>query len=160
MRRLLKISLIILTLGVAGFASLTLAAEEPRVMGDDIFDTLTKGFNDLSQSKFPAAQAEFEKIIKTDFDNPYANNNMAVIMEKQGKLVDAMAYLTIGEKLAEHYLYKAETAYLLGGVCAAVNPEKTMGEKSTIAQVIADNKKKLAERMPAKPADIPQNPGK
>jgi hypothetical protein len=159
-RRLLKISLIMLTLGLAGFASLTLAAVEPRVMGDDIFDTLTKGFNDLSQSKFPAAQAEFEKIIKTDFDNPYANNNMAVIMEKQGKLLDAMAYLTIGEKLAEDYRYKAETAYLLGGVCAAVNPEKILVEKSIIAQVIAANKKKLSERLAAKPAEIPQHPGK
>ena len=27
------------------------------------------------------------KVIKIDFDNPYANNNMAVLMEKQGKLI-------------------------------------------------------------------------
>ena len=93
-------------------------------MGDEIFDLLTKGYHDLSQSKFNAAQTEFENVIKADFDNPYANNNLAVLMEKQGKLTDAMTYLNIGEKFAEQYVYKVETAYLIGGVCAAVNPEK------------------------------------
>ena len=44
---------------------------------------------------------------------------------------------------------------LFGGVCAAVNPEKTTAEKSQIAQVIADNKKKLAEKMGSKPAEMP-----
>lgn len=157
MRLLRKIFLVMLTLGLVGFASLIVAAEEPRVMGDDIFDMLTKGFNDLSKSKLTAAQAEFENIIKADFDNPYANNNMAVLMEKQGKLLDAMAYLTIGEKFARQYYYQLETAYLIGGVCAAVNPEKNLAEKSAIAQVIAENKKKLAERVAAKPADVPKN---
>ena len=66
-------------------------------MGDDIFDMLTKGYNDLSQSKFNAAQTEFENVIKADFDNPYANNNLAVLMEKQGKLADAMTYRTLGK---------------------------------------------------------------
>jgi len=68
----------------------------------------------LPQSKFDAAQVEYEKVIKIDFDNPYANNNLAVIMEKQGKLTDAMTYLNIGEKFAAQYLYKVDTAYLFG----------------------------------------------
>lgn len=157
MRQLIKFFLVLATIAVAGFA---MAAVEPRVMGDDLFDSLTKGYNDLSQSKFNAAQAEFENVIKADFDNPYANNNLAVLMEKQGKLTDAMTYLNIGEKIAEQYLYKVDTAFLIGGVCAAVNPEKMTAEKSPIAQVIADNKKKLAERIGSKPAETPKNFGK
>ena len=160
MRQLIKIFLVLTTIAVTGFAMVALAAVEPRVMSDDLFDRLTKGSNDLSQIKFNAAQAEFENVIKADFDNPYANNNMAVLMEKQGKLTDAMTYLNIGEKVAEQYLYKVDTAFLIGGVCAAVNPEKTTAEKSPIAQVIADNKKKLAERIGSKPAETPNNLGK
>ncbi len=154
MRRFLTISLVVVAIGLAGFAIVALAAIQPRVMGDDIFDMLTKGYNDLSQSKFNPAQTEFENVIKTDFDNPFANNNMAVLMEKQGKLPDAMTYLNIGEKFAEHYLYTVDKAYLIGGLCAAVNPEKTIADKSMVAQVISDNKKKLAEKMGFKPADI------
>jgi hypothetical protein len=156
-RQLIKFFLVLATIAVAGFA---MAAVEPRVMGDGLFDSLTKGYNHLSQSKFNAAQAEFETVIKADFDNPYANNNLAVLMEKQGKLTDAMTYLNIGEKFAEQYLYKVDTAFLIGGVCAAVNPEKMTAEKSSVAQVIADNKKKLAERMGSKPAETPKKPGK
>ena len=68
-------------------------------MSDEVFEMLAKGYKNLSQSKFDAAQAEYEKVIKIDFDNPYANNNLAVIMEKQGKLTDALTYLNIGRKI-------------------------------------------------------------
>ena len=131
------------------------AGLEPRTMSDEVFEMLSKGYKNLSQSKFDAAQAEYEKVIKIDFDNPYANNNLAVIMEKQGKLTDAMTYLNIGEKFAAQYLNEVETVYLFGDVCAAVNPERATGEKSQIAQVIAENKKKLAEKMGSTPMGMP-----
>lgn len=133
------------------------AAAEPRVMGEEIFAQLIKGYTDLSQSNFKAAQKEFENIIRADFDNPYANNNLAVLMEKQGRLVDAMTYLHIGEKMAADYLYTVETVYLLGVVCGAVLPEKTLGQASQIAQVIAANKKKLAEKMASLPPETSKN---
>lgn len=151
--------MLVITVGLAVAANVAPAAVEPRVMSDTVFDALTKGFSDLSQRKFNEAQKEFENIIKADFDNPYANNNMAVLMEKQGKLADAMTYLNIGAKVAEQYLYKVETVYLIGGVCAAVSPEKTSTEKSQIAQVINDNQKKLAERMGSVPAENSKKPG-
>jgi tetratricopeptide (TPR) repeat protein len=148
-----------MAIGVVGVASLAVAAVEPLVMSETIFDALAKGCNDLSQSKFNEAQKEFENIIKADFDNPYANNNMAVLMEKQGKFADAMTYLNIGAKLAENYVYKVDTVYLIGGVTAAVIPEKTTTEKSPIAKVIDENQRKLAEKMGSKPADTSKNPG-
>jgi Tfp pilus assembly protein PilF len=153
-------SLILLVVGVAGFATLSQADVEPQVMGDDIFDMLIKGFNDLSRNKFPEAQAEFENILKIDSGNPYANNNMAVLLEKQGKLAEAMTYLQSGEKLASRYLYQLDTAYLIGGICAAVNPEKTTAGNSPVARVISDNKKKLTARMGLKTADFSQSQGK
>jgi hypothetical protein len=81
-------------------------------------------------------------------------------MEKQGRLQDAMTYLNIAEKMAGQYLYKVETLYLIGGVCAAVNPEKVPMENSGIAQVIADNKKKLEEKLAPKTSETPRNAGK
>jgi len=155
-----KIFSVLVSLGLTGFAIVALAAVEPRVMGDDIFAMLTKGFNDLSQSKFTAAQTEFENVIKVDFDNPFANNNMAVLMEKQGKLMDAMTYLNIAEKFAEQYLSTVNKVYLLGVLCAAVNPEKTTAAESMVAQVIVENKKKLAEKMGSKPAITPKKASK
>ncbi len=98
-------------------------------MSGEVLEMLARGYKDLTQSKFDAAQAEYAKVIKIDFDNPYANNNMAVLMEKQGKLTDAMMYLNIGIKLADHYLNKVDTAYLFGDVCAAVNPQPETGGK-------------------------------
>jgi hypothetical protein len=151
---------VLVTLGLTGFAFVALAAVEPRVMGDDIFHMLATGFKDLSQSKFTAAQTEFENVIKSDFDNPFANNNMAVLMEKHGKLTDAMTYLNIGEKFAGQYLYTVDKVYLIGGLCAAVNPEKTKAAASMVAQVIAENKKKLAEKMDSKPADTSKKASK
>ena len=71
-----------------------------------------------------------------------------------------MAYLNIGKKLAEQYLYKVETAYLIGGVCAAADPEKATGEKSEIAKIITENQKKLTEKMGSEPAGIPASSGK
>jgi hypothetical protein len=156
-RQFIKITLLLACIGLAGSAW---AGLEPRVMSDELFDSLAKGYQNLSQSKFNDAQTEFEKVIKVDFDNPYANNNLAVLMEKQGKILDAMTYLNIGEKVAELYLYKVDAVYLIGGVCAAVNPEKATTEKSPIAQIIADNKKKLEEKLGPKPAETPKNAGK
>lgn len=129
-------------------------ADQPRSMDDEVFERLQQGYQHLLAGKFNDAQAEFEKIIIADFFNPYANNNMAVLMEKQGRLVDAMTYLNIGEKFAPHYVYEGSTAYLIGGLSAAVNPDKTLGQTSLIAQVIAGNKKKLAEKMAPQTAGL------
>lgn len=152
-RQLHNIVSVLVTLGLTGFALVALAGVEPRAMGDDVFAMLTKGGEALSQSNLAGAQAEFEKVIKADFDNPFANNNMAVLMEKQGKLTDAMTYLNIGDKFAGQYLNKVEKVYLIGGITAAVKPEKATTEESMIAQVIADNKKKITEKMEATSGD-------
>lgn len=153
----LRLYLLLAMIGLAAVAQGALAGPEPKVMSAEVLEMLSRGYKDLTQSKFDAAQAEYAKVIKIDFDNPYANNNMAVLMEKQGKLPDAMMYLDIGIKLADNYLNKVDTAYLFGDVCAAVNPQRETGGKSQIAQVIADNKKKLAEKMGSGALETPTN---
>ncbi len=129
------------------------AAGASRELSDEILALLTKGFDELSQNHLTAAQEEFAKVIKQDFDNPFANNNLAVIMEKQGKLPDALAYLKVAATLASAYHQKVETIYLIGGVLAAVKPEKATDNRSQIAQVVADNRRKLAEKMGLPPED-------
>lgn len=159
-RRFLSLSWWWLGMLLASWSVAALAGPEPRVMSDEVMAALAKGFQQLSQSKFSEAQAEFEKIIRVDFDNPFANNNLAVLMEKQGRLLDAMAYLKIGAQAADQYLHKVETLYLIGGVCAAVNPEPAIEEKSPVAQIIAGNKKKLEEKLGSKAAEPPAGAGK
>jgi hypothetical protein len=157
----LKVLFLVIVLGLfAVTAKIAWAETKTKVMSDAVLETLSRGFKDLTQSKFDAAQLEYAKVIKEDFDNPYANNNLAVLMEKQGKLIDAMMYFNIGIKKADLYLNKVDTAYLFGGVCAAVNPLAETGEKSQIAQVMAENKKKLAEKMGSEPLEAPAPSGK
>lgn len=145
----LLIFLILLSFPAAG-------AEGPsRELSDAILARLAKGFDELSQNRLAAAQEEFAKVIREDFDNPFANNNLAVIMEKQGKLADALAYLKVAANFAGAYHQRVETLYLIGGVLAAVRPEKATAERSQIAQVIADNRRKLTEKMGLPPDDSP-----
>ncbi len=123
------------------------AAGPSRELSEEVWGHLAKGFDELSQNRPAAAQEEFAKVIREDFDNPFANNNLAVIMEKQGKLTDAMAYLKVAATLAGDYHQKVETLYLIGGVLAAVKPVKNSENQSQVVQVIADNRRKLAEKM-------------
>jgi len=159
-RRFQAISVILTALGLAGLILAAVVGAQSRVMGDDVLEMLAKGFDYMAQSNFSAAHAEFEKVIKSDFDNPFANNNMAVLMEKQGRLVDAMTYLKIAAKAAENYKNRVKQAHLLGLLCAAVNPEKETADKSAVSQVIADNQRKLAEKMASQPTAASPEPGK
>ncbi len=118
-----------------------------RDLREDILTYLIKGYEELAQNRLNEAQAEFAKVIQVDFDNPFANNNLAVIMEKQGKWQDALAYLKLAEKYAPDYLQRVETLYLIGGVVAAVKPEKALAPQSQLATIIGDNKRKLRERL-------------
>lgn len=126
-------------------------------MGDDIFTPLWLGYDFMAQGKLDAAQHEFEKVIKIDYYNPFANNNLAVILEKKGQLQDAMTYLNHAEKYADQYFYKVDQVCLVGGLCSAVKPSKTTADKSTVLPVILENKKKLAEKMGPQPASIPKD---
>ncbi len=141
-----KIRLVIAIIGLLSLVAAVPGLAQPRPMGDDIFTPLWLGYDFMAQGKLDAAQMEFEKVIKLDYYNPYANNNLAVILEKKGQLQDAMTYLNHAEKFADQYYYKVDQVCLVGGLCSAVKPSKTTAEKSTILQVILENKKKLAER--------------
>ena len=123
------------------------AAGAARELSEEVLTHLTKGFAELSENRLAAAQEEFAKVIREDFDNPFANNNLAVIMEKQGKLPDAAAYLKVAAAFAGAYHQKIETLYLIGGVVAAAKPEKATGSQSQIAPLIAENRRKLADKM-------------
>uniref|UniRef100_UPI00404A99F5 tetratricopeptide repeat protein n=1 Tax=Desulfobacca sp. TaxID=2067990 RepID=UPI00404A99F5 len=129
------------------------AAASSRELSDAILARLTKGFDELSQNNLTAAQEEFAQVIREDFDNPFANNNLAVIMEKQGRLADALAYLKVAATFADAYHQKVETLYLIGGVLAAVRPDKANAMDSEIARVIAANRRNLADKMGLPPDD-------
>lgn len=137
-----------------------LAGGEARTLSEELLTHLTKGFDELSLNRLASAQEEFAKVIRVDFDNPFANNNLAVIMEKQGKMADALAYLKVAETFAGAYHYKVETLYLIGGVLAALKPEKAAENQTQVAKIISDNKRKLIEKMGLAQEDLAPLPDK
>jgi Flp pilus assembly protein TadD len=133
----------------------SLALAQPKgaaLMAEDVFTPLTKGYDLFRDGKYEAAQHEFEAALKADRYNPFALNNLATLMERQGKLKDAMAFLTDAQTHAADYKDKLEQTCFVGGLCAAAKPVKIVGPTSMIATVVADNMAKLKDKIAKTPA--------
>lgn len=131
------------------------AIAQPRLMKEGIYTSLIKGYDFMKAGKYDAAQMEFQKVTKVDPYNPFANNNLAVIMEKRGKLQEAMSDLKNGLTHAKEYYDKLQQICFPGGLCYAVRPVRKLGKESSIAPIIAENIKRLKTKMGPKPKDIP-----
>ncbi len=129
----------------------TLVPAQPRPMAEDVFTPIAKGYDLLREGKLEAAQYEFETALKRDRYNPFALNNLAAIREQQGRLPDALAFLVDAQANAKDYYDKVEQTCFVGGLCAAIKPVKITGPTSTIAGVIAENLKKLQDKMAKSP---------
>jgi len=138
----------------------TLALAQPRQLDNDAFTRLTRGYDQMQAGKYEAAEAEFKDALKMDRYNPFALNNLAAIAEKNGKLKDAMAYLVDAKTHAKEYVNKVQQTCFVGGLCAAVKPEKVTGTESTIAPVIAENILKLEPKIKALPPEPTAPPAK
>jgi tetratricopeptide (TPR) repeat protein len=137
------------------------AMAQPRPMAEDVFTPLIKGFDFMQAGKYDAAKMEFETALQKDRFNPFALNNLAALVEKQGKMKDAMAYLVDAQKYAPKYLDKVEQTCFVGGLCAGVKPRREMGQTSAIATVVAENIQKLQAKMAQTPtAPEPSTPPK
>ncbi|MDD3580755.1 MAG: tetratricopeptide repeat protein [Desulfobacca sp.] len=128
---------------------------QPRPMAEDIFTPLIKGYDFMKEGKYDAAQEQFESVIKADVNNPFANNNLAVIMERQGKMQEALSYLKQGATHAKDYYNQLQQICFPGGLCYAARPVKKLGTESAIAPIISENIKRLEAKMGPKPEDIP-----
>ena len=128
-------------------------------MPEDVFTPLTKGFDLMRDGKYEAAEMEFKTALSRDRYNPFALNNLAAIKAQQGKLKDAMAYLTDAGTYAKDYLQKYQQVCFTEGLCTGVKPVKETGTESAIAKVIAENMTKLKAKMAANPEPaVPSTP--
>lgn len=135
------------------------AMAQPRMMDEDVFTPLTKGYDLMRAGKYDAAEFEFKAALSKDRFNPFALNNLAAIKAQQGKLKDAMAYLTDAQAHAKDYLDKYQEVCFTEGLCTGVKPVRTLGTESTIAKVVADNMAKLKAKMAATPEKpVPSGP--
>jgi len=146
------LGLAVALLAVASLLWVAPALAQPRPMPEDVYTPITKGFDLMRDGKYEAAQYEFETALKKDRYNPFALNNLAALMEKQGKMKEAMAFLTDAQAHAKEYFDKVEQTCFVGGLCAGVKPVKIVGPTSSIAPIIAENMKKLQDKMAAAPA--------
>lgn len=134
----------------------SLAPAQTRPMAEDVFTPIAQGYNLLQEGNYPAAQAAFETALKRDRYNPFALNNLAALKEKQGHLPEALAYLVDAQLNAKDYLDKVQETCFPGGLCVGVKPVKTVGPTSTIAGIVAENLKRLQDKMAKNP--LPPEP--
>jgi Flp pilus assembly protein TadD len=127
------------------------ALAQPRMMPEDVFTPLTKGFDLMRDGKYEAAEFEFKTALSRDRYNPFALNNLAAIKAQQGKLKDALAYLTDAQTYANDYKQKYQQVCFTEGLCTGVKPIKEVGNESAIAKVIAENMAKLKAKIAATP---------
>jgi tetratricopeptide (TPR) repeat protein len=130
-----------------------------RMMEENVFTPLVKGYDFLAQGNYEAAKNEFRKAVEWDPSNPFALNNLAVLLEKEGKLNDALANLKNAMTHADAYKDQTERTCLVGGLCMAVKPKRGLGPTSSIAPIIQENIKMLEEKIgQAKTLPPPQAP--
>jgi tetratricopeptide (TPR) repeat protein len=146
---MLKTRSVALVAVITLLVSVSLVLAQPRPMAEDIFTPLSRGYDFMSQGKYVLAKAEFEKVIKADRYNPYANNNLAAIAEREGHPQVALGYLQTAMEKVDQYPYRVVSQVCFpGGLCTAVKPVKqyfaTTG--TSIAAVIGDNITKLSKK--------------
>jgi len=135
------------------------AMAQPRIMPEDVYTPLAKGYDLMRDGKYDAAEAEFKSALSKDRYNPFALNNLAAIKAQQGKLKDAMAYLTDAGTHAAEYKDKYQEVCFTEGLCTGVKPVRQLGNESAISKVIAENMTKLKAKMAASPAPaVPSTP--
>ena len=127
------------------------------LMEMDSFTPIAQGYDFVREGKYEAAKNEFDKAMKADPNNSFAFNNNAVLLEREGKMNDALALLNRASKHAEEYLDKVTQTCFAGGGCLAVKPLRELGEKSSIAPIIQENIQKLQAKIAA--TGTPPPPG-
>jgi Flp pilus assembly protein TadD len=134
--------------GVLVLSSLTLAQPKGgKMMEEDVSTPLAKGYEFLQEGKYEAAKYEFGKAAERDSLNPFALNNLAALLEREGKLNDALANLKDAATHAAEYKDKVVQTCFVGGLCTAVKPAREMGPTSTIAPIIQENIQKLQNKI-------------
>ena len=103
---------------------------QPRIMKEDVFTPLDQGFDFMRNGKYDAAENQFKIALSRDRFNPFALNNLAAIRSQEGKLKDAMAFLTDAGKYANDYKYKVSQVCFTAGLCTGVKPVKDMAANS------------------------------
>ena len=105
----------------------------------------------MREGKYEAAEYQFADALKRDRYNPFALNNLAVLQERNGKLKDAMSYLTDAKEHAAEYFEQVEQTCFVSGLCNAVKPVRKLGTTSAIAPIIDENYQKLQEKITKTP---------
>lgn len=160
-RNLMTVVACLLAMGLL-FASVALAQERtgPRaLMQEDVLTPIAKGYDLLRDGKYEAAEYQFKDALSRDRYNPFALNNLAALQERNGKLKDALAYLTDAKEHASEYLEQVEQTCFVGGLCNAAKPVRKLGPSSAIAPIIDENYNKLQEKIAKTPmAPEPSTP--
>jgi tetratricopeptide (TPR) repeat protein len=160
-RKLMTVVACLLAVGLL-FASVALAQQRtgPRaLMQEDVLTPIAKGYDLLRDGKYEAAEYQFKDALSRDRYNPFALNNLAVLQERNGKLKDALAYLTDAKEHAAEYLEQVEQTCFVGGLCNAVKPVRRLGTTSAIAPIVDENYNKLQEKIAKTPmAPEPSTP--
>ena len=148
-RNFMVLSILAVMAAMCLSVSVSSVLAQPQPMAEDVYTPLNRGYDFMAAGQYDLAKKEFEKVIQNDRYNPYANNNLADIAEREGQPQVALGYLKTGmEKVAQYPYRTAKQVCFAGGLCTAVKPEKDATAKTgeSIAAVLGDNLKKLSEK--------------
>ena len=110
---------------------------------------LVESYDLLEAGKLAEAQKIYEQILKQDPGNPLALNNLGAIKVKEGKLPEALAYLTQALERAQGYKIKVNRVCDMQGLCLAFRPLEAVYGDQDLAPLVQLNlslvKGKLAE---------------
>lgn len=157
MRNTRKLMTVVACLLAVGFLFASVALAQPArtgprtLMAEDVLTPISKGYDLLRDGKYEAAEYQFKDALKRDRYNPFALNNLAVLQERNGKLKDALAYLTDAKEHAAEYLEQVEQTCFVGGLCNAVKPVRKLGASSAIAPIVDENYNKIKEKIAKTP---------
>jgi len=118
-----------------------------KMMEENVFTPLVKVYDFLVQGNYEGAKKEFSRAAEYDPTNPFAFNNLAVLLEKEGNLDEALVNLKVAIAHADAYKDKTAPTCFVGGLCMAVKPERSLGPTSAIAPIIQENIRKLEEKI-------------
>lgn len=106
---------------------------------DQVTRLLVQGYDLLEEGKLDQARAIFEKILRQDFENPLALNNLAAIKVKEGKYREALAYLEQALPRARGYRVLVNKVCPVDGICLAFRPLEAVYGNQELAPLVQLN---------------------
>ena len=127
----------LIVLGAA--LALALAGPVRAQTGPGLTKMLVDSYDLLEAGKLAEAEKIYQQILKQDPGNPLALNNLGAIKAKEGKLPEALAFLSQALDRAQGYKIKVNRVCDMQGLCLAFRPLEAVYGDQDLAPLVQLN---------------------